>query len=268
MSDTARPPCHVTGTAFITGAGSGIGKSVALVLAQNGIQGLALADINTANLEKVQIELSKQYPDVRVEILAMDVMKEEEIAAAVQSAASKFGRIDISIHGAGITGFPYPTHELSLEDWQPVININQTGVMLCDKWMVRQMLTQELRPGYEGRGIIVNIASALGVSVPGARIGVVAYTAAKHAVVGLTKLDAKTYAPQGIRINAICPGYVDTPMTHKALASQMLSDEIERTSLKRPAEAEEIANAVLFLTSRMGSYMCANILVVDGGYTA
>ncbi|KAJ0423556.1 hypothetical protein BJY00DRAFT_299721 [Aspergillus carlsbadensis] len=252
MACPTNPLCHVTGTAFITGSGSG----------------LALADVNLASLEKVQAELNKQYPDVRVEVFAMDVTKEAEISAAVQSAASKFGRIDISIQGAGITGFPAATHESSLEAWQPVIDINLTGVMLCDKWMVGQMLTQDLRPGYEGRGMIVNIASILGISAPDPSIGAVAYTAAKHAVVGLTKLDAKMYAPHGIRINAICPGYADTPMTHRDLASQRLNVEIEKTALKRPAKAEELASAILFLTCRMGSYMCTNTLVVDGGYTA
>ncbi|KAL2862385.1 SDR family NAD(P)-dependent oxidoreductase [Aspergillus lucknowensis] len=268
MANAASPPCHVTGTAFITGGGSGIGKSIASLYAQNGIQGLALADINTTGLQTAQGELKSQYPEVRVETFTVNVTKEEEIAAAVQSAASKFGRIDISIHAAGIAGIPNPTHDLPLEDWQRVIDINQTGVMLCEKWVIRQMLTQELRPGHEGRGIIVNIASILGVSTPDWRMGVVAYTAAKHAVVGLTKLDAKRYARDGIRINAICPGYVDTPLTHEGLVSQKLSMEIDKTALGRPADPEEIANAVLFLTSRMGSYMCGGSLVVDGGYTA
>ncbi|KAL3462434.1 hypothetical protein BJX64DRAFT_259135 [Aspergillus heterothallicus] len=267
MNESVNPPCQVSGTAFITGGGSGIGKTIAFVYAENGIQGLALADVNTVNLEQVKADLGKQYPDVRVETFPMNVIEEEQIATAVQSAASKFGRIDISIHGAGILGFPAPTHELPLEDWRPVIDTNQTGVMLCDKWMIKQMLTQELRPGYQGRGIIINIASSLGVSIPDGGLGVIAYTAAKHAVVGMTKLDAKTYAPQGIRINAICPGYVDTPMTHMALASQRLNVELERTCLKRPGETEEIAHAVLFLTSRMGSYMCGCALAVDGGYT-
>ncbi|KAL2857372.1 hypothetical protein BJY01DRAFT_231105 [Aspergillus pseudoustus] len=269
MSKTVRPPCHVRlSSPGLVQVWHRIGKTVASVYARNGIQGLALADVNIANLEIVQAELRKEYPDIRVEIFAMNVLKEEEIEAAVQSAASKFGRIDISVHGAGIIGFPSPTHEMPLEAWEPVIGINQTGVMLCDKWVIRQMLTQELLPGYQGRGMIVNIASVVGVSIPDGSLGAIAYTAAKHAVVGLTKLDAKTYAPQGIRINAICPGYVDTPLIHQALASQKLQVEIDRTALKRPAEAEEIANAVLFLTSPMGSYMCAHALVVDGGYAA
>ncbi|RDW68999.1 SDR family NAD(P)-dependent oxidoreductase [Aspergillus mulundensis] len=268
MSKTASPPCQVIGTAFITGGASGIGKSIAHAYAQNGISALALADISLASLETTNSELRAQYPQVQVLIYAVDVTNEDEIACAVQSAAEKFGRIDISIHGAGIGGVSSPTHELSLKDWQKVIDVNQTGVMLCDKWVIRQMLGQDLLPGYQGRGIIVNISSIYGVAAPHGRMGIAAYTAAKHAVIGLTRFDAKAYAKDGIRINAICPGFVDTPLTHATIEEGMLYPEIENTALKRPATPDEIANAVLFLTSRMGSYMCAGVLVVDGGTTA
>ncbi|KAL4985435.1 hypothetical protein BDW68DRAFT_198834 [Aspergillus falconensis] len=267
---SSNPPCQVTGTAFITGGASGIGKSIAHTYAQNGISGLALADISVPALEATQAELLQSYPHLanQIAIYAVNVTKEEEIAVAVQSAAQKFGRIDISIHGAGISAVSSPTHDLDLKEWQRVIDVDQTGVMLCDKWVVKQMLGQELVPGYRGRGIIVNISSIYGVVAPDGRLGIAAYAAAKHAVVGLTKLDAKNYAKDGIRINAICPGFVDTPFTHSHLEAGVLTPEIENTALKRPATPEEIANAVLFLTSRMGSYMCAGALVVDGGFTA
>ncbi|OJJ07693.1 hypothetical protein ASPVEDRAFT_142038, partial [Aspergillus versicolor CBS 583.65] len=246
----------------------GIGKTVAHVFARNGIAGLALADVSVPNLEAVQAELREQYPHIRVEIFTVDVTKEEQIAATVQSVADKFGRIDISIHSAGIAGPPTPTHELPLSDWQRVIDVNQTGVMLCDKWVVQQMLKQELRPGYEGRGIIVNLSSMYGIKSPDGALQVVSYTTTKHAVVGLTKFDGRRYADDGIRINAICPGYVDTPFTRAALESGFVDFEVNKGALKRPAKPEEIANAVLFLTSRMGSYMCANALIVDGGSTS
>ncbi|KKK23531.1 hypothetical protein ARAM_003924 [Aspergillus rambellii] len=239
-----------------------------MVYAQNGIKGLALADISTSSLDNIQSQLKSQYPDIRVETFPLDVAKEEEIATAIQSAAEKFGRIDISIHGAGIAGMMAQTHELPLSEWQKVIDVNQTGVMLCDKWMVRQMLTQELRPGYEGRGLIVNVSSVMGITTPDARLRATAYTAAKHAVVALTQIDAKMYASDGIRINAICPGYVDTPLVHDAIAAGLLNFEIEKSILRRPAQADEIAHGVLFLTSRMGSYMCGAALAIDGGYTA
>ncbi|KAL4946488.1 hypothetical protein BDV06DRAFT_208615 [Aspergillus oleicola] len=270
ITEPVKPPCHVSGTAFITGGASapGIGKTIAHVFAQNGISGLALVDVSTSNLESAQSEFTATYPHVRVETFTVDVTKEDQIAAAVQSTAKRFDRIDISVHGAGISGALAGTHDLALEGWQTVIGVNQTGVMLCDKWVVKQMLTQRLLPGYEGRGIIVNIASMFGVKSPPGSMGAVAYAASKHAVVGITKVDAKTYAGQGIRINAICPGYVDTPLIHNGLESGALAMEVEKAALKRPARPEEIADAVLFLASRMGSYMCAGALVVDGGYTA
>ncbi|KAL4770638.1 hypothetical protein BDW60DRAFT_218039 [Aspergillus nidulans var. acristatus] len=272
MAASSNPPCQVTGTAFITGGASGIttpssspriGRSIAHTYAQNGISALALADISLPALEATQVELLQRHPHLadQVAIYTVNVTKEEEISAAVQSAAQRFGRIDISIHGAGISGVGAHTHELDLKEWQRVIDVNQTGVMLCDKWMVKQMLGQELIPGYRGRGIIVNISSIYGVVAPDGRIGAAPYAASKHA-------DAKNYAKDGIRINAICPGFVDTPLTHRNLEEGVFSPEIENTVLKRPARPEEIADAVLFLTSRMGSYMCAGALVVDGGYTA
>ncbi|KAL4780689.1 hypothetical protein BJX76DRAFT_37239 [Aspergillus varians] len=268
MTDAIKPPCHVTGTALITGGASGIGKSMAHSFAQNGITGLALADVSPANLANALTELTSAYPHVRVETFSVDVTKEEQVAALVKSVAESFGRIDISIHGAGISSAPSPTHELALADWQRVIDINQTGVMLCDKWVVKQMLTQELIPGYQGRGMIVNVSSMYGLMAPGPSMPVAAYTAAKHAVIALTKLDGKTYAKDGIRINAFCPGYVDTPLVHEGIVSGALTTELGKAAIGRPATAEEIADAVLFLTSRMGSYMCANVLVVDGGSTS
>ncbi|KAL4964078.1 SDR family NAD(P)-dependent oxidoreductase [Aspergillus stella-maris] len=268
MTESVKPPCYVSGTAFITGGASGIGKSVAHLFAKNGIENLALADVSISNLEAVHAKFTSAYPNIKIETFTVDVTKEDQIAAAVQSTAEKFGRIDISIHGAGISGPLSGTHDLELQGWQAVIDVNQTGVMLCDKWVVKQMLTQELRPGYEGRGIIVNIASMFGVKASPGSMGAVAYAASKHAVVAISKVDAKTYADHGIRINAICPGYVDTPLIQKGLETGALAAEIEKTPLKRPARPEEIADAVLFLSSRMSSYMCAAALVVDGGYTA
>jgi NAD(P)-dependent dehydrogenase (short-subunit alcohol dehydrogenase family) len=168
----------------------GIGRSIAHTYAQNGISALALADISLPALEATQVELLQRHPHLadQVAIYTVNVTKEEEISAAVQSAAQRFGRIDISIHGAGISGVGAHTHELDLKEWQRVIDVNQTGVMLCDKWMVKQMLGQELIPGYRGRGIIVNISSIYGVVAPDGRIGAAPYAASKHGMLGRTLL--------------------------------------------------------------------------------
>ncbi|KAL4744532.1 hypothetical protein BDW72DRAFT_208940 [Aspergillus terricola var. indicus] len=243
MAATSNPPCQVTGGASgtTTLTHPGIGKSIAHTYAQNGISALALAD-------------SHPHLANQIAIYTVNVTKEEEIAAAVQAAAQRFGRIDISIHGAGISGGFAHTHGLDLKEWQKVIDVNQTGVMLCDKWVVKQMLGQELIPEYRGRGIIVNISSVYGIVAPDGRMGIAPYAASKHGmscywidigctINGYNGQDAKNYAKDDIRINAISPGYLE---------AGVFSPEIENTVLKRPAMPEKIADAVL-LTSRMGS---------------
>ncbi|KAB8233861.1 SDR family NAD(P)-dependent oxidoreductase [Aspergillus alliaceus] len=259
--------CKVTGTAFITGAGSGIGKTTALNFARHGITSLALLDINLAQLENTRNELHIAFPHVEVEALHVDVTDEASVDGAIEMAVSRFGRIDIAVHSAGISGTPTKTHELHLSEWQKVIDINQTGLWLSQRGVVRQMLTQESRGVREGRGVIVNLSSMYGVAAPPGSFGIVPYTAAKHAVVAITKLDAKTYAKEGIRINAICPGYVDSPLIHAAIESGGLNSEFEKTPMGRPASLDEIADSILFLASPMSSYMCGSALVVDGGYT-
>lgn len=153
--------CQVTGTAFITGGGSGtrcktplslssqianglgIGKSTALTLAQNGIGALALLDLNLPLLEATRDEIRSRFPHAEVEILRVDVADEASVQAAVHAVVQRFGRIDIGINCAGISGSPTPTHEMSLAEWQKVVDVNQTGVWLCQRALIRQMLQQE-----------------------------------------------------------------------------------------------------------------------------
>ncbi|KNG81746.1 short chain dehydrogenase/reductase family oxidoreductase [Aspergillus nomiae NRRL 13137] len=256
--------CKVTGTAFITGAASGIGKASALKFAEHGITALALLDVNQAQLEATRDELHKSFPHVETEILQVDVTSEASVDQAIQKTVSRFGRIDIAVNSAGISGIPTKTHELSLSAWQKVIDINQTGLWLCQRGVIRQMLTQESRGVRQGRGVIINLSSMFGIAAPPAEFAIIPYTAAKHA---MSKLDAKTYGKEGIRINAICPGYVDTPIIHAAIESGAMKSEFENTPLGRPAEADEIADSILYLASPMSSYVCGAALVVDGGYT-
>ncbi|CAI7614363.1 unnamed protein product [Penicillium pancosmium] len=280
--------CNVKGTAFITGGGSGIGKSTSIALAQNGISAVALVDMNVPLLEKTRDELRAQFPSLAVEIMEVNVANEESVESAVQKTAERFGRVDIGINCAGISGIPTPTAEMSLAEWQKVIDVNQTGVWLCQRALIRQMLKQDSRGLREGRGVIVNVSSMFGVSGPPGPFSIPHYTAAKHAVVGLTKMDAKAYSRQGIRINAICPGYesltdfkgrlrefeltsdsrfVDTPIIKEQIESGSMNPAFEMTPVGRPAQVEEISDALLFLSSPMSSYMCGAALVVDGGYT-
>ncbi|KAE8342648.1 hypothetical protein BDV24DRAFT_130192 [Aspergillus arachidicola] len=259
--------CKVTGTAFITGAASGIGKATALKFAEQGITSLALVDVNLAQLEGARDELRNTFPHVETEIMQVDVTNEASVDEAIKETVTRFGRIDIAVNSAGISGIPTKTHELSLQEWQKVIDINQTGLWLCQRGVIQQMLTQESRGVRQGRGVIINLSSMYGIAAPPASFGIIPYTAAKHAVVAITKLDAKTYGKEGIRINAICPGYVDTPIIRAAIESGAMNSEFDKTPLGRPADPEEIADSILYLASPMSSFVCGSALVVDGGYT-
>ncbi|KAJ5108140.1 hypothetical protein N7456_004815 [Penicillium angulare] len=258
---------RVDGTAFITGGASGIGKAAALTLAQNGIKALALIDLNLSVLESARDEILSKFGHVEVEILQVNVADESSVDAAVNNVAAKFGGIDIGINSAGISGTPTPTHLMSLSEWQKVVDVNQTGVWLCQRALIRQMLKQETRGMREGRGVIINVSSMFGVGGPPGPFSIPHYTAAKHAVVGVTKMDAKAYAREGIRINAICPGFVDTPIIGEQIKSGSMNPQFEMTPIGRPAHVDEISDALLFLSSSMSSYMCGAALVVDGGYT-
>ncbi|RJE24923.1 short chain dehydrogenase [Aspergillus sclerotialis] len=258
---------ELKGTAFITGGGSGIGKSTAFAFAQNGIQGLVLVDINATVLEGTRDELKTRYPKLEVLIIATDVANEASVDSAVNAAVEKFGRVDIAINSAGISGVVKKSADMDLKDWQKVIDVNQTGVWLCQRAMIRQMLKQESSGPREGRGVIVNVSSMYGVTCPPPEFAIGPYVASKHAVVAFTKFDAKTYGPHGIRINAICPGYVDTPILGNALKAGHMQPELEKTPLRRAAQVEEIADSILFLVSPRSSFMCGAALVVDGGYS-
>lgn len=121
----------------------GIGRAAAYALAQHGARGLALVDINTAMLDGTRVELQTRYPKLDVLVMSIDVTDEESVDTAAKKTAEQFGRIDIAINCAGISGNPTPTTEMGLKDWQKVIDVNQTGVWLCQRAMIRQMLTQE-----------------------------------------------------------------------------------------------------------------------------
>ncbi|GFN10641.1 hypothetical protein AtubIFM55763_009567 [Aspergillus tubingensis] len=254
------------GTAFITGAGSGIGAGVAHKFIQNGISKLALVDINSSSLQKVSESLKQTSPYAELLTASVDVTNEAQVNNAVQTAATKFGRVDIGVNCAGVGDAGEPTHQLSLRDWQRTVDINQTGVWLSQRALLQQMLTQTSCGYRRGRGVIVNVCSSLGISASATGIPFPAYVSSKHGVMGLTKMDAKYYAPSGIRINAVCPGFVNTPMISDAVDSGAFKEEVESTPIGRAADVEEITDSILFLASPMSSYVYGAGLVVDGGY--
>jgi len=173
-----------------------------------------------------------------------------------------YGRLDCAHNNAGIGSRPRVLlHELSEESWERVISINLKGVWLCMKYELIQMCTQ-------GGGAIVNTASIMGLVGSWSRSGV--YNASKHGVVGLTKTAALEYAKSGIRVNAVCPGYIRTPLIEEALASnpEMEDQIVARHPVGRMGRPEEIAEAVMWLCSDAASFVTGHTMTVDGGYVA
>ncbi|TKA64007.1 hypothetical protein B0A55_09407 [Friedmanniomyces simplex] len=256
------------GAAFITGAGSGIGQYTAYAFAKYGVRQLALCDIRSDSLEQTRAELQARHPGIEILNIEMDASKEDSIDSAVEQTVQKFSRLDIAVNNAGI-GHQDPTDQLPLDTWRKVMSVNLDGVFLCQRAQIRQMLKQEpLDPLPRGnRGVIVNVSSMLGLVASSPGTPAVAYTASKHGVMGLTKTDAVMYAPRGIRINAMCPGYVATPLLKASVASGGMSAEVAKVPQQRLGEMEEIADSITFLASPMSSFMAGHGLAVDGGYT-
>ncbi|KAG9234536.1 oxidoreductase [Amylocarpus encephaloides] len=256
------------GTAYITGAASGIGKATAYSLARHGIQNLTITDISPSSLSSTASELQSAFPHLSIHSVVVDVGDAKAVDDSVSQTVDKFGRIDVGVNVAGIGGVGLATHELEEKDWGKVVDINLNGVWRAMRAQVRVMLEQENLGVRTGRGAIINVASMYGIVGCPKSVKASPYAASKHAVIGLTKSDALQYASQGIRINAISPGYVRTPLVLEALAKGYMDNEVEKTPMGRMAEAEEIGDSIVYLASPLASFMCGGVLVVDGGYTA
>lgn len=246
-------------TALVTGGGSGIGRAASLAYAKDGAR-VVVADVNVEGGEET-VQLIKETGGEAILVHA-DVSKPEDTQAMVAQAVETFGSLDCAFNNAGIGGGKerHLTADYLEDDWDRVMSINLKGVWLCMKAEIPQMLKQ-------GKGAIVNTASIAGLV---GLSGTVAYVAAKHGVTGLTKAAAMEYAKSGIRVNAVCPGYIQTPLV------QGIFDEIdgyrERVASRHPmdrlGEPEEIAQAVLWLSSDSASFVTGHNMAVDGGYVA
>jgi len=243
--------------AMITGASSGIGRATARIFARESAR-LILADLAEAG----GLETVKLVKDIGAEAIFVktDVAKSADVEATVARAIATFGRLDCAFNNAGIGGAGRLTHEYSEEEWNRVIAINLTGVWLCMKAELTQMLKQ-------GSGAIVNTSSIMGLT---GAIRVPAYTAAKHGVAGLTKAAALEYGRHGIRINAVCPAPIYTPMLMGAFEKRPDMEERYARSepMKRLGQPEEVGEAVAWLCSDRASYVTGLPLPVDGGYMA
>ncbi len=244
--------------ALVTGGASGIGQATAIAFAQCGANVL-VADIDETGAKETLREIERS--GAKSLFVRTDVSKEAQCERMVSAATEAFSRLDIAFNNAGImASYGEKLHESTEEDWDRLMSVNLKGVFLCMKHELRQMLKQ-------GSGAIVNTASAVG------RAGTansVTYPAAKHGVVGLTRCAALQYARSGIRINAVCPGLVETPITQRMRGMEPGFDEKRAAfgPMGRICKPEEIAQAVVWLASDQASYVTATSMLVDGGWVA
>lgn len=239
--------------AFVTGGASGIGESCIKQFADNGAA-VVIADRTVAAGEKLAAAIAAQGG--RALFIEMDVTNAANVQAAVERAEKQFGGIDFAVNCAGISGESNTLTAYSLEGWHNNINVNLNGVFYSMRSQIPAMLRR-------GGGAIVNLSSIMGlVSSPTTP----AYVAAKHAVAGLTKNAAQTYAAQGVRVNAVCPGYIDTPMLRANATPEMIAMGASMHPIGRLGKAEEIAAMALFLCSDSASFITGGIYPVDGGY--
>jgi NAD(P)-dependent dehydrogenase (short-subunit alcohol dehydrogenase family) len=246
--------------ALITGAASGIGRATSLLFADEGAR-LVLADVDdTGCAETARLVEGRGGTALHVHC---DVSEPAQVDALVQSGVDRYGRLDCAFNNAGIGGTNATVAEYPEHEWNRVIAINLSGVFLCMQSELKQMMRQ-------GAGAIVNTASVVGLfGYP----RLVAYSAAKHGVIGLTRTAAVEYATHGIRVNAVCPGWVQTPMVMDEGPAPGSIPEVydaiaDLAAMRRLAQPAEIAEAVAWLCSDAASFVTGHPMVVDGGVVA
>ena len=233
----------------ITGAGSGIGKETALLFAKEGAK-VVVADVNEKAGEETVVEIKKNGEGFFVKL---DVSNREQSKQMVKTALEKYGRIDILINNAGIVQDAFVS-KMTEEQWDKVININLKGVFNCTQAVVEVMMNQ-------GSGVIINTSSIVGLY---GNVGQVNYAATKAGLIGMTKTMAKELGRKGIRVNAVAPGFITTPMTSN-VPEKILEMMKEKTPLRRLGEAKDVAYAYLYLASDEARFVTGAVLCVDGG---
>jgi NAD(P)-dependent dehydrogenase (short-subunit alcohol dehydrogenase family) len=243
--------------ALVTGGSSGIGRASALAFAREGAK-VAVADVNVeGGAETVRMISEAGGQGIFVKC---DVSQASDVEGAVDEVVNSFGRLDCALNNAGIAQGGGRIHELAENVWDRVIDVNLKGIWLCLKSEINHMLTQ-------GGGAIVNMASVFGLT--GTDWGSCSYVASKHGVVGLTRTAALEYAKEGIRVNAVCPGFVYTAMTRDVLDDPERIDwAMAYEPIGRAGKPEEVAEVVVWLCSDAASFVTGHAMAVDGGWVA
>ena len=236
--------------AVITGGASGIGAATAQLFVSEGAK-VVLVDLNEEKGKAFEAELKALNAEAL--FVKANITSEDDVANVFKQTVEAFGRVDVVFNNAGI-GRVHSSHDLEYSEWRNTVNVDLDGVFLVAREAIREMLKT-------GGGTIVNTASMFGLV---GSSGSAAYNAAKGGVINLTRSLAVEYAEKNIRINALCPGFIDTPIIPEE-SKQALS---EATPMKRLGKAEEMATAVLFMACDDSSFMTGNYLVLDGGYTS
>lgn len=241
--------------AIVTGGSFGIGRATAIAFAKKGAKVVVvdwIEDSETLNLIKAA--------GGETIFIKCDVSKATDVKAMVEKTLAAFGRLDYAFNNAGIEGINGVTHECTEENWDKTIGVNLKGIWLCMKHEIPEILKQ-------GKGVIINCASIAGLV---GFQGLPAYVASKHGVIGLTKTAALEYAKPGIRINAVCPGAIRTPMIDRITGNKKeVEDQFAAMEpIGRLGQPEEVANAVLWMCSDEASFVTGHAMAVDGGWVA
>ncbi|CAL5873681.1 uncharacterized protein PFLUO_LOCUS7963 [Penicillium psychrofluorescens] len=241
-------PLLAQGVALITGSGSGIGQQIAIKFASNGCKKLFLADISATGLNKTESAVKEAAGDAEVVTFVSDISHEQSVMAMVDECVRRFGGIDFACNNAGMVTGACLTHEMDADAFERMTNVNAIGTFLCQKHEVKVMLQQEpislSGMKHAPRGSIVNTSSMAGL---------------------MTRVDARQYAEQGVRINSICPGFVDTPMLRGEMPDEWVQGAARNAPMNRLIDPAEVANGVIFLSGSLATAVTGISLPVDGG---
>ena len=238
---------------FVTGAASGIGRAAAIAFASEGAR-LAILDRSADELKEVERSARKAGSEVLA--IPCDVSEPDRVQAAIKQVTETFGRLDVAFNNAGVENKATPVHEIELAEWDRILGINLRGLFVCMKHELAQMVKQ-------GGGVVVNTSSGAGIR---GVAGGAAYAASKHAIIGLTRSAALDYAKQNIRVNAVLPGNIETPMMDRFTGGD-IQKAIDLEPVGRLGKPEEIAEAVLWMASDLGGFVTGAATVVDGGWS-